>query len=147
VVANPTATLAPVSKTPTPTTVGRSRRGGTRDVAVKAAAASATVTDADRAETTAHGTLSSAPASSPTKKAPKLIAATIAKPAPSATRRPPSDAGSREMVTIPVITSATPIHWSALGTMPCAASTARGTTGPAAEIGATMPIAPTARRR
>jgi hypothetical protein len=40
-----------------------------------------------------------------------------------------------------------PSHWTAAGTTPFDASTASGTIGDAAEIGATMPIAPTARPR
>ena len=48
---------------------------------------------------------------------------------------------------MPVKTRAIPSHWSAAGTFPFAASTARGTMGDAADIGATIPIAPTARPR
>jgi hypothetical protein len=40
-----------------------------------------------------------------------------------------------------------PSHCSVLGTIPRAASTARGAIGQAAEIGATIPIAPIAKPR
>ncbi len=48
---------------------------------------------------------------------------------------------------MPKSTTAIPTHCRALGTTPCVTSTASGTIGLAAEIGATMPIAPTARPR
>ena len=48
---------------------------------------------------------------------------------------------------MPVRTSAIPSHCSAAGVPPFAASTASGTIGEAAEIGATIPIAPMAKPR
>ena len=55
--------------------------------------------------------------------------------------------GSRERTTMPATTSATPSHCRVEGTSPRAASTPSGTTGDAAEIGATIPIAPMAKPR
>ncbi len=48
---------------------------------------------------------------------------------------------------MPVSTTAIPSHCSALGTTPRPTSTASGTIGLAAEIGATIPIAPIAMPR
>ena len=48
---------------------------------------------------------------------------------------------------MPVTMSAIPTHWIGAGTRPLAASTASGTIGEAAEIGATMPMAPIAKPR
>ncbi len=84
-----TRTFAPVSKTPIAMSAGSSARGGRSDVRVtKTAAATASATDAERAAATAQGALSSAPASSPTKKSPNPSAATTARPAPVAIRDP-----------------------------------------------------------
>ena len=147
VVAAATDTLESVSNTPTPTSIGSIARGGLSAVEVISAATITTGTDAERAAVTAHAALSSEPASMPTKNNPKPSAATTARPAPAAITRCPPARGSRDRTAMPMSTSATPSHCSAPGTSPRDASTASGTIGAAAEIGATIPIAPIAKPR
>ena len=62
----------------------------------------------------------------------------------AADRTPP---GSRETRTIPASARPIPTHCQALGERPRKTSTTSGTTGEVAEMGATIPIAPTAMPR
>ena len=148
VVAAATRTFAPVSKTPTPTISGRScagrrerRRGHERG------------DDDDRNRGEPRGRHGPGCA---------LVGAGVDadEEQAEAERRDEREPGSGgdatlsvraaalgERTTMPATTSATPSHCRVAGTSPRAASTASGTTGDAAEIGATIPIAPMAKPR
>ena len=123
-------------------------RGGRTRVEVTSAATTAMGTDAARAAVTAHAALSSGPASMPTKNNPKPSAANTARPAPAAIAAPSIGATApvtgRRSQERRVRRRATA---APLGTSPRDASTASGTTGAAAEMGATIPIAPIAKPR
>ena len=144
VVAKATRTFAVVSKTPTAAVAGTSRAGGRIETEAPSAMTSASAVDVPRAVTIVHGTLPSAAASSPTMKSPNASAATSARTTPAASGVRLPAPGSRASSTMPPSTAAMPAHWAAEGETPRPRSTASGTTGLAAEIGATIPIAPTA---